>query len=28
VARRSRNDCLVPEMDPVENAYRKKKRTG
>src|SRR4029078_5493136 len=28
VSRRSRNDCLMPEMDPVENAYREKKRTG
>ena len=28
VSRRSRNDCLMPEMDPVENTYREKKRTG
>jgi hypothetical protein len=27
VSRRSRNDCLMPEVDPVENAYREKKRT-
>src|SRR6516164_6425041 len=28
VSRRSGNHCLMPEMDPVENAYREKKRTG
>jgi hypothetical protein len=28
VFRRSGNHCLMPEMDPVENAYREKKRTG
>jgi hypothetical protein len=28
VFRGSGNDCLMPEMDPVENPYGEEKRTG